>query len=41
MLQTLTALPPAHQAYLAMAVIAFCTFGLTLGTVSTWVNLRE
>jgi len=40
-LATLTTLPPAHQAYLAMTVIAFCTFGVTLGTVSTWVNLKK
>lgn len=41
MLAILTTLPPAHQAYLAMTVIAFCTFGVTLGTVSTWVNLKK
>jgi len=41
MLETLSALPTAHQAYLAMVVIGFCAFGLTLGTVSTWVNLSK
>lgn len=41
MLQTITALPPAHQAYLAMVVIGFSAFALTLGTVSTWVNLEK
>lgn len=41
MLDALTALPPAHQAYLAMVVIGFCTFVLTLGTVSTWVNRKD
>jgi hypothetical protein len=41
MLETLTALPTAHQAYLAMVVIGFSAFALTLGTVSTWVNLSK
>lgn len=40
MLETLTALPPIHQAYLVMAITGFCAFGVTLGAVSTWVNLK-
>ena len=40
MLETLMTLPTAHQAYLAMVVVAFCTFGLTLGGVSIWANLK-
>lgn len=41
MLETLAALPPAHQAYLVMAIVGFCAFGLTLGAVSTLVNLKD
>ncbi|MDO9223061.1 MAG: hypothetical protein Q7U20_05020 [Caulobacter sp.] len=41
MLETLATLPTAHQAYLIMAITGFCTFGLTLGVVSTWVNLTD
>ena len=41
MLETLAALPIAHQAYLEMANAAFVTFGVTLGAVSAWVNLTD
>jgi len=41
MLETIATLPVAHQAYLAMAIAAFCTFGVTLGVVSTWSNLKK
>lgn len=41
MLETLSALPSAHQAYLAMVVIGFSAFAVTLGAVSTWVNLSK
>lgn len=41
MLETLAGLPVAHQAYLVMAVAGFVTFGLTLGVVSTWTNLKR
>lgn len=41
MLETLAALPIAHQAYLVMAVVGFSIFGLTLGVVSTYVNLKD
>lgn len=40
MLETIAALPTSHQAYLVMVVAGFLTFGLTLGVVSTWVNLK-
>ncbi|HRD27071.1 MAG TPA: hypothetical protein PLO65_02100 [Caulobacter sp.] len=41
MLETLTALPTVHQAYLGMVIVGFCAFGLTLGVVSTLVNLKN
>ena len=41
MLETIATLPMAHQAYLVMAISGFVTFGLTLGIVSTWVNLQR
>ena len=41
MLETISALPAAHQAYLVMAIAGFVTFGLTLGVVSTWTNLSR
>ncbi|MDP1737577.1 MAG: hypothetical protein Q8L23_09060 [Caulobacter sp.] len=41
MLETLAALPPVHQAYLVMAMAGFVIFALTLGGVSTIVNLRD
>lgn len=40
MLETLAALPPVHQAYLAMAVGGFVAFALTLGGVSIFANLK-
>lgn len=39
MLQTLTALPPIHLAYLATAAAAFALFGATLCIVHVWTNL--
>ncbi|MDP2261462.1 MAG: hypothetical protein Q8J89_17270 [Caulobacter sp.] len=39
MLQTLTALPPTHIAYLATAAAAFTLFGATLCIVHVWTNL--
>ncbi len=39
MLQTLTALPPPHIAYLATAAAAFSLFGATLCMVHIWTNL--
>ncbi|MDO8295365.1 MAG: hypothetical protein Q7T19_02885 [Caulobacter sp.] len=41
MLETLAALPPAHQAYLAMVIVGFCAFGLTLGVVSTLASPKN
>lgn len=41
MLETISTLPTAHQAYLVMVIAGFITFGLTLGVVSTWVNLSR
>lgn len=40
MFESLATLPATHQAYLVMVIAAFATFGLTLGVVSTWVNLK-
>lgn len=40
MLETIASLPVAHQAYLLMAIAGFSTFAITLGVVSTWVNLK-
>ncbi|MFY8140274.1 MAG: hypothetical protein ACOVMO_06105 [Caulobacter sp.] len=39
MLQTLTALPPIHLAYLTTAAAAFSLFGATLCIVHIWTNL--
>lgn len=41
MLDTLAALPAAHQAYLVMVIAGFSAFALTLGAVSTLVNLKH
>lgn len=41
MLETLATLPPGHQAYLVTVIAGFVTFALTLGGVSTFVNLRD
>lgn len=40
MLETIANLPAAHQAYLVMVIAGFSAFALTLGVVSTWVNLK-
>ncbi len=38
--EAIASLPAGHQAYLAMVVSAFVAFGLTLGVVSSWINLK-
>ena len=40
MLEAIANPPAGHQAYLVMAIVGFGAFALTLGVVSTWVNLR-
>lgn len=41
MFETLATLPPVHQAYLVVVTAGFVTFAVTLGWVSTFVNLRD
>lgn len=41
MLETLTALPPVHQAFLVLVVTGFSLFALTLGSVHAYVNLKK
>jgi hypothetical protein len=40
MLETLAALPPTHLAYLITVIAAFSVFGVTLGAVHVYVNLK-
>ena len=40
MLETLSALPPAHLAFLVMVIAAFSVFGVTLGATHVYVNLK-
>lgn len=41
MLETLSALPPAHQAFLVLVIACFSVFALTLGGVHAYTNLKK
>ncbi|MDP1631015.1 MAG: hypothetical protein Q8L66_06305 [Caulobacter sp.] len=41
MIETLEALPVAHQIFLIAVIGAFTAFGAVLGGVSTYVNLKR